>query len=162
MGRLALAEPTSANRTELLIPPARASEQDYLLDRADDECRWTPEPTKADFQWVQTWMPCSIITEARGNRSEQELWKWLALAQKRRDPDETGLQFYDTYWGWWNEVDACPSENGAWLRCHPLQSDLPTVIYYDGDFSIWDGHHRLTIALLARIPFVPIMLGYQP
>jgi ParB-like chromosome segregation protein Spo0J len=36
------------------------------------------------------------------------------------------------------------------------QEDMPTVVFWQGRYYVWDGHHRLAAIALARLPFARV------
>jgi hypothetical protein len=105
------------------------------------------------FDWYLD--PAFPVQYYEENSADDDLRAWLKEENSSRTaawedpnlrrPDE---QFYDTYWGWWNDRAAYTGE------------DCPIVVMIGPQAcNSWDGAHRLTIARLAQLRSAPVIVG---
>ena len=144
--------------TEYCPPTPAAAEWLRAAEEQADQGNHDP----AEFRWYFDpafpldifWCPqldsdedLRAIFDAENARDTAEGWD----RPENTRPDE---QYYDSYWGWWNAVEA---KRGA---------NCPIIVFGDekgglNGWDTWDGWHRMLIARLAHIKSVPVIVGIR-
>jgi len=125
------------------IPSLRSKVRDYQ-DGAKDP---------GQFDWY--FDPAFPIHCFEDNSSDEDRRQWLKEENVIRTAewDEPDLkrpdeQYFDSYWGWWNDRAAYTGE------------DCPIVVMIGPQAcNSWDGAHQLTIARLAQLRSAPVIVG---